>query len=345
MKSNMTEDSQAPAAVRPARRNLGRKIAAAVLGVLVVLALVGLGIAGNVLFDFALNPHASFSMDSMMGEGSVGGLETVTPAKDTAYAAEADAWFEAGKQSVSLTAQDGQELLGWYVPAQDAASHEYAVVCNGYTGTPAQMAKYAYHFHELGMHALLPAARGHERNIDAGYITMGWLDSIDLVDWVAQIVERDPEARILLFGVSMGGAEVMMASGRDLPANVKLIIEDCGYTSVWDEFEIQLDNVFGLPAFPLLDVANLVCQVRAGYEFKSASALDQVRKAEVPMLFIHGDADVFVPFEMLDEVYEACASPVKEKLVIEDAGHGQASSTDPDLYWSTVDAFVAAHMG
>ena len=330
-----------------AKRLSKRSIIGIVCAVLVVLVVGALGFAGNFLFDFALNPHASYTMGDMMGEGSVNGLETVSPAQDEAYAAEAATWFENSRESTSLVAADGTELAGWFVAAATDAgtSHDYAVVCHGYNGEPSEMAKYAYHFNQLGMNTLLPAARGHERNIDTGYITMGWDDSVDLVQWVNQIVERDPQARIMLFGVSMGGAEVMMASGRDLPSNVKLIIEDCGYTSVWDEFALQLDNVFGLPSFPLLNTAELVCRVRAGSGFEEASAVDMLAKATVPMLFIHGTADTFVPFSMLDEVYDACASSEKETLVVDNAGHGQSASTNPDLYWSTVDDFIARYMG
>ncbi len=317
------------------------KIALIICAVIAVLLVGAVAFAGNFLVDFALNPHASFTMNSMMRGGDVDGLETVTPAKDADYSSEARTWFDERKQSISHTAEDGTELLGWEIPADAAAAdggasakvqalcypretvgeHTYAVVCHGYVGKPADMAKYAYHFWQMGMTVVMPAARGHERNVDAGLIQMGWQDSADLVGWVNDIVQRDPEAKIMLFGVSMGGAEVMMASGRDLPDNVRLIVEDCGYSSVW------------------------ACQIRAGYGFVEASATDMLAQASVPMLFIHGDADEFVPFSMLDVNYNACASAVKEKLVVENAGHGQASSTDPALYWDTVDGFIAVHMG
>lgn len=129
------------------------------------------------------------------------------------------------------------------------------------------MALQGRHFHDRGMNVLIPAACGRERNADAGYIQMGWQDSGDLVVWIESIVERDPKARIMLYGVLMGGAEVMMAFGWDLPANVKLIIEDCGHTSVWSEFELQLENAFGLPSLPVLDAAEVICRIRAGYGF------------------------------------------------------------------------------
>ena len=327
-----------------------RRIVVAVVAAVFVLLLAGLALAGNFLVDFALNPHAEFSMASTMRAGNVDGLDYAeAPKLDEAYAEEAASWFDAERESVSHTADDGTELLGWHLPGAEggayADGHTWAVVCHGYIGKPADMAKYAYHFSQLGMDVLMPAARGHERNEDAGLIQMGWGDARDLVGWVSDIVAADPDAKILLFGTSMGGAEVMMASGMDgLADNVRLIVEDCGYTSVWDEFELQLGNVFGLPSFPILNVADAACLLRAGYTFESASAVESLRKASVPMLFIHGDADTFVPFSMLDECYDACASAVKEKLVIEGAGHGLSASTDPELYWSTVDAFVSNYL-
>lgn len=317
------------------------KIAGIVVGVLLVVALAVCGFAGNFLFEFALDPTAETSMASLMASDDD---ESEAVALDEGYAEEAAAWFEESRQSVTHVAEDGTELYGWRID-QPEDSHLYFVACHGYVGEPTDMAKYAYHFYERGYNVLTPTARAHERNVDTGYIQMGWQDSKDLVGWVEDLVAEDPEAQIVLFGVSMGGAEVMMASGWDLPENVRCIIEDCGYTSVWDEFALQLDDVFGLPTFPLLNAADLVTELRAGYGFTEASAVDQLHNASVPMLFIHGDADDFVPFSMLEEVYDACASEDKEKLVVEGAGHADSASTDPELYWSTVDDFVARHMG
>ncbi|MDE6922465.1 MAG: lysophospholipase, partial [Oscillospiraceae bacterium] len=174
---------------------------------------------------------------------------------------------------------------------------------------------------------------------------MGWPERRDIVAWVDAIVEEDPQAEIVLFGISMGGATVMMTAGEDdLSPNVRCIIEDCGYSSVWDEFAGQLEEMFGLPTFPVLDAASLVTQIRAGYGFKEASAVEQLKKTQLPMLFIHGEEDTFVPYWMLDVVYNACASPDKERLSVPGAAHGGAAGTDPELYWATVEAFLDKYM-
>ena len=147
----------------------------------------------------------------------------------------------------------------------------------------------------------------------------------------------------MLFGVSMGAATTMMTTGENLPDNVKLAIADCGYSSVWDEFSYQLKELFGLPEFPVLYAANSSCKRHCGYSFKEASSVKQLEKSKTPTLFIHGSDDKFVPFEMLDVVYNA-ASCEKEKLVVEGAEHCMSVSVDPDLYWNTVDSFIDKYL-
>lgn len=315
------------------------------LRIVVVLAIL-LVVGANVLLDYALNPTAPLSIKTVMENGMASHMFGADDLRlDSAYEEESQTWFEDNHQSISITAEDGAELLGYQISANNTeASHNYAIFCHGYTNEPAGMAKYAYHFYQRGYNVVLPAARGHERNMGTGYIQMGWQDSKDLVVWINQIVEADPEARIVLMGVSMGGAEVMMASGWELPANVACIVEDCGYTSVWDEFALEMGDMFHLPTFPLLNLASLSCKLRAGYSFEEASSTAQLAKASVPMLFIHGDADTFVPYSSLTANYDACASPDKQMLTIKGAGHGMSASVDPELYWTTVDAFVDARV-
>lgn len=185
---------------------------------------------------------------------------------------------------------------------------------------------------------LTPDMRAHGES-EGKYIGMGWLDRKDVLQWIDFIIARDPQAEIILHGVSMGGATVMMVSGEELPENVKGIVEDCGYTSVWDIFADELAYLFHLPTFPMLDAANLMSKIRAGYDFREASAVKQVAKSTVPMVFIHGSEDNFVHTDMVYEVYEACQTP-KELLVVEGAGHGQAYQMDPELYFTTVFDFL-----
>ena len=309
------------------RRRL--RIALIVLAVLVVLIAGALAFAGNYLFRFALDPQFG-GMISSYEEGNL------TLEGDSA-------WLDGNSEDWWLESRDGLKLHALYL-AQPEESHKYVVACHGYGSIPQYMGRSAAHFYELGFNILAPAARAHELS-QGRYTGMGWPERKDIVDWIGTIVEQDPEAEIVLYGISMGGATVMMTAGEELPANVKCVVEDCGYSSVWDEFAGQLQEMFGLPTFPVLDAASLVTQVRAGYGFKEASAVEQLKKTALPILFIHGEDDTFVPYWMLDVVYDACASADKEKLSVPGAAHGEASWIDPGLYWSAVEAFLDKHMG
>ena len=116
------------------------------------------------------------------------------------------------------------------------------------------------------------------------YIGMGWLDKDDLKCWINLIIEQNNNAEIILHGSSMGAATVLMASGDALPNNVKAIIEDSGYTSVWDIFASEAKARFNLPTFPILNMFELVANVRAKYDIKEASAVEQVKKSNVPKI-------------------------------------------------------------
>ncbi len=307
----------------------GLNITLIALAVLLALALGALAFAGNYLFRFALDPQ---------GGGMLSGYD---PEVDTL---EGDAaWFAEHSEDRWMESRDGLKLHALYLPQGD--SHKYAVICHGYGSIPQYGGRFAAWFYDQGYSVLAPAARAHELS-QGRYAGMGWPERRDIVAWVDAIVEQDPQAEVVLFGVSMGGATVMMTAGEaDLSPNVKCIIEDCGYSSVWDEFAGQLDELFGLPAFPVLDAASLVTKFRTGWDFKEASAVEQLKKTALPILFIHGEEDTFVPYAMLDVVYNACASPEKEKLSIPGAAHGEASWEDPELYWATVSAFLDKHMG
>ena len=120
--------------------------------------------------------------------------------------------------------------------------------------------------------------------------------------------------RLVLHGISMGAATTMCVSGDPTPSYVRCFIEDCGYTSVWDEYSQEMKKRFGLPEFPMLHITSALVKARYGWSFKEASPLKQVAKCRKPMLFIHGSNDKFVPTAMVRPLYEA--KPGKKALWI-----------------------------
>ncbi|MDV2582452.1 alpha/beta hydrolase [Alkalibacillus haloalkaliphilus] len=238
-----------------------------------------------------------------------------------------------------LESFDGLKLKGYYLESEEVTD-QTVVFAHGYLGRGRDMALYGqYYYEELGYNVLLSDLRGHGDS-EGEYIGFGWHDRLDLIDWVNRVVEHQgPETEIVLHGLSMGAAAVLMASGEDLPDQVKAIVADSGYTGVYDLFEYQMDRMYNLPSFPVLPTTSLVTKVRADYSLKEASALDQVKQAEVPILYIHGKKDAFVPTSMTEELYEATNSEAQIKL-FEDAGHGEAFAIYEEAYVEKLNDFL-----
>lgn len=308
------------------------KIFLIVLGVAFILLVTGGFYAGNTLYNLALNPNTDKSTVINAEHNS---METI---KDNDYEGREKArkWYEnTVVEDYSLISRDNLNL---HALAITQPGNLWVIICHGYSGQAANNSTSAYHFYEKGYNVLMPDARGHGQS-EGDYIGMGWDDRLDIVDWIDQILETNPDAQIVLYGVSMGAATVMMVSGEDLPQNVKAIVEDCGYSSVWGEFSYQLKMLFQLPDKPIMNFASFVTKLRAGWWLEDGDAIEQLHKNKTPIMFIHGNADTFVPSIMLDEVYEATEVP-KEKLLVENAGHGGSAGVLGEKYWDAVFHFI-----
>ena len=147
------------------------------------------------------------------------------------------------------------------------------------------------------------------------------------------------DVQILLHGISMGASTVLMTTGLNLPAQVKGVISDCAFTSPKKVFTHVLHSMYHMPAFPIMQITDSVNRKKAGYGLDECNAAREVRKAQVPILLIHGDADTFVPCSMCDEIEENCASETT-KLIIPGAAHAESYYKDMDAYEQAMTEFL-----
>jgi len=257
---------------------------------------------------------------------------------------ESKHWLEDKKpKEIEIFTVDGLKLKGYYLEAM-SLTNKTVILAHGYSGQAKEMAIYAkYYYEQLGYNVLMPDARGHGES-DGDYIGFGWPERKDYLQWIEYLIRvTGKDIQIVLHGVSMGGATVLMTSGEELPPNVKAAISDCGYTSADAVFAHQLKALYNLPKFPLLYTTSLVAKIRAGYFLGEASALEQVKKSNIPTLFIHGDNDDFVPSKMVYELYDACTAP-KELLVAENAGHTESYKVNMAVYEAKISSFLSQYI-
>ena len=317
-----------------------KKIILIVILVLILITIIATLIIGNYFVSFALVRNDDNEIDISPEEDKTisDSIKDEISANMQVEENLVQEWLETvNTNTVDIKSKDGLKLVAdkYYLNEQ---SNKWVIIVHGYGGNRQTMRSYGLHYFDKGYNVLIPDLRAHGDS-EGKYIGMGWLDRNDLILWINHIISENPNAEIVLHGVSMGAATVMMTSGENLPNQVKAIIEDCGYTSVWDIFEDELNALFKLPAFPALHMSNIVAKFRVGYDFKNASSLEQVKKSEVPILFIHGDKDTFVQTHMVYDLYDS-ANCEKEIFIVADAGHAEAKNRNPEIYFQKVFEFL-----
>ena len=237
-----------------------------------------------------------------------------------------------------LMSADGLRLHATWFPQGECKK---IVICfHGYTsqGMKDYLGLSGYYL-KNGYSMLLVDERAHGES-EGKYIGFGCLDRIDALKWINWVLRKCGEdVEILLHGTSMGGATVLMMSSLELPAQVKGIVSDCAFTSPKEVFSHVLKSMYHLPAFPVMNISNFLNKRFAGYGLDECNAAREVKKAKVPILFIHGSGDTFVPYSMCETMYENCASS-KKKLIIEGAAHAECYYKDTDAYENALTEFI-----
>ena len=249
---------------------------------------------------------------------------------------EVTPWLDSLKAGHSLrdtfvVMPTGERHHAYY--ALNGSSHTAAIVIHGWRDCAIDFFDIARLYHQQhGCHVLMPDLHAHGLS-EGDAVGMGWHDRLDILHWMEIAHSQWGVDSIIVHGVSMGAATAMNVAGETMPSWLKSIrfIEDCGYTSVWDEFGYQLRQEFGLPAFPLLYTTSLLCKLKYGWSFAEASPLNQIQHSPHPMLFIHGDSDDFVPTFMVHQLYRVKPQP-KRLWITKGAQHALSYSDYPEDY-------------
>lgn len=241
-------------------------------------------------------------------------------------------------EDMYIMSRDGLKLHGTYFPCE--GSKKVVICFHGYTSEGMNdYSTLAVFYKNNGYNMLLVDERAHGKS-DGTYIGFGCLDRHDALAWIDKMIELHGEdCKILLHGDSMGGSTVLMTTGLELPVQVKAAVSDCAFTSAWEVFSSVLKNMYHLPAFPIMQISNWMIKRKAGYELDECNARIEVAKAKIPILFMHGSADTFVPCSMVNELYDACNTE-KKLVIIEGASHVESCYKNPELYEGTIEEFI-----
>ncbi len=251
-------------------------------------------------------------------------------------------WLEAyGYERHFILSDKGYRLTGYLLRAREE-SDVYVFGAHGYRSNGRrEFSKFVQYYIEKGYNVFLPdhVASGESEGL---MCTFGYREREDCMKWLSYMTDTfGSDIKIILHGVSMGCATVCMMSGRDdLPENVKFTVADCGFTVAEDFFNWKIDNL-GI-CFPKAITKGVFYagKINHGMDLFDVSPLESVKKARVPMFFVHGERDALVPAFMCTELYEACGSEKKEILLVPEADHAQAFIYGRKEYTEIIDRFA-----
>ena len=238
-----------------------------------------------------------------------------------------------------IRSRDGLTLRGKYYEYEKGAPLE--IMFHGYKGNAERdLSGGVERCFNLKRNVLIVSQRAHGES-DGHVITFGYKERLDCLDWVDFAVKRfGNDQKILITGISMGASTVLMASGEELPKNVVCVLADCGYSST-KEIICRVIGEMHLPSAVAYPFVRLGAILFAGFDPNKCEPIEAVKKCKIPIAFVHGDNDLFVPCCMSERMYAVCPTE-KTFFVAKGAGHGLAFPKDQEGYYSAVRDFEKA---
>lgn len=293
---------------------------------LIILGMVYYLVVGEILFKFAFSRKKSRVRKKQIDK----------QIKD--FKIDLCWWQKQKLEKVSIKSFDGLKLSGYFL---NNDSQKTVIIFHGYGGEYHEMQQYCKFFFDKNFNVLLVDNRTHGES-EGNCIGFGWLDRKDVLFWIDFLNNKIPNSKIVLFGLSMGATAVCCASGEELPKNVVAIISDCAFANLKMQMQYVMRKHKILWKIFKNHLFSFVKHIH-DFDINQADAIKQVKNTKVPILFIHGQSDSFVPVENLTALYNATPDGKKSKYVEANADHAMAYSVGGVLYEKKINDFLNSY--
>lgn len=252
-------------------------------------------------------------------------------------------WWDNQSADKLVMENDGLKQVAFLLKTE-TYSKKIAILLHGYFQNHKDMQPYIKMFLDNGINVLAPDARAHGGS-EGKTVGMGWLDRTDILKWIEMIIQLyGPDCEIVLHGISMGAATMCITAGdENLPANVKCVISDSAFDSAYTLFSYLLRRFLAIP-FLVLPLATKFSKWMGGYDIRRANCLPHVAGTKLPILFIHGEKDRFVPTYMSSNLYHTHQPEGREIYLVAKAKHCMSYAVNPKEYTRFVMKFTRSYL-
>ncbi|NGT48588.1 alpha/beta hydrolase [Clostridium perfringens] len=248
----------------------------------------------------------------------------------------------ASKEDITLKSFDGLNLTSTLIMNENP-TNKFIVLVHGVSICYVGSLKYFDIFYKNGFNVLIVNQRRHGKS-EGKYSTYGFYEKYDVNMWIEYLKSRFGNDIIIgLHGESMGAGTVM----ETIPLNdsIKFVIEDCGYSNFHELIGFQITHAYKNRLVrkilrPSLIFANFFMKTKAKFSMKKIVPIDIVSSTSLPMMFIHGKEDYFVPWYMAVDLYKAKTKGYKELYLVEGAKHAEALEVNKIIYEKKIMTFI-----
>ncbi|MDO4534937.1 MAG: alpha/beta hydrolase [Clostridium perfringens] len=245
------------------------------------------------------------------------------------------------KEDIEMMSIDGFKLSSMLFLNKEK-TNKFIILVHGISIGYVGSLKYLDIFFNKGFNVLIMHQRRHGKS-EGKYSTYGYFEKYDVNLWINYLVNRFGKDIIVgLHGESMGASTVIQTI--PLNPNIKFVIEDCGYSDLYElmlyELHFRFNKILHYPLLLSLKFTNFIIKVKAKFRFQDVSPIKIVKNTSIPIMFIHGNKDTFVPWYMCEKFYKAKVNGLKEIFLVDNAAHTEAVQVNKEAYAEKVFNFI-----
>ena len=210
---------------------------------------------------------------------------------------------------ISIPAFDGYDIKAYFKKGE-AKTKNYIISIPGYELiVEKNYGLHSYIYDDLKFNMVYMENRGNPMS-PCEHVTFGLQESKDLLSMINYLIKTyGQDISIILDGLSMG-AYMALSNASSYPKQVKGIIADSSYTSVYDELNFLLKKEHIILPIRKLTLWSLNNKVIGNFNvnMKKHNTLVELKKTSIPVCFIYSSGDRIVDDKFSIKNKNACIS-------------------------------------
>lgn len=227
--------------------------------------------------------------------------------------------------------------LAVYEMILDQSIKRFVVISHGYTYSHHGSIKYAKMMMKLGFNVVLYDHRYHGASGGVNS-TLGYYEKDDLKTVIDHLFKNyGSDIYLGTYGESMGSSTCLLEQKED--SRVRFVVSDAGFSSLKPLIIREIKHK-KLSSFLFYGIAKMFVWLISRANLSKVNPIEAIQESKIPMMFVHGKLDDFIPYQDALDMYESYGGPKRLFLAENKAYHARSYYYNQELYFSKLKEFV-----